>query len=67
MYAEKGTEDFRFQYEKYDRITNATDIPIFSIVGANKKFSSDYQGFIGIAPYADQYTNKVKSFIFNLK
>lgn len=65
--AQKGSEDFRFQYEKYDRITNVTDIPIFSIVGASKKFQSDYQGYIGIAPYANQYTNKVKSFIFNLK
>jgi hypothetical protein len=65
--AKKGIEDFRYKYDKYDRITNATNIPIFKVIGADKHFKSNYQGYIGIAPYQDTYSNKLKSFIYHLK
>ena len=60
-------EDFRFKYDKFERITNVTNVPVFSITGSDKTFTSSYQGYIGIAPYQDQYTNKIKSFIYHLK
>jgi hypothetical protein len=65
--AKKGMEDFRYKYDKYDRITNATNIPIYKVINADKHFKSNYQGYIGVAPYQDTEVNKVKSFIYNLK
>lgn len=65
--AKRGTEDFRYKYDKYDRITNATNIPINKVTGADKHFKSNYQGFIGIAPYQSGEANKDRSFIYNLK
>ena len=65
--AKKGVEDFRYKYDKYNRITNATNIPIYKVIDADKHFKSNYQGYIGIAPYQAGEANKERSFIYNLK
>jgi hypothetical protein len=38
-----------------------------AVEGADKTFHSDYQGFVGLAPYAADVGNMEKNFIWNLK
>ena len=45
------------------------DIKIMSVTGVDKQFSTDYEGFVGLAPYTDtaKASKKADNFMYQLK
>lgn len=60
----KAFEQVEMWYHKYHRYTQL-DANVFSVIDATVPFSSNYNGYMGIAPYVEN--KKERSFLWQLK
>ena len=54
---------FYHEYHRYARF----NAQMFSVIDADKKFISIYNGYVGIAPYPDNAERKARNFLWQLK
>ena len=47
--------------------TLKTDLKFMSVTQANNAFSTEYDGFVGIAPYSDESHIKQYNFMYQMK
>lgn len=50
-------------YRKYNRYAKF-DSNLFAVLDATNKFTSIYDGFIGLAPYSDNEERKKRNFLW---
>lgn len=62
----KAKEQVEFWYHKYHRYLQV-QAQVFSVIDANQPFISQYNGYMGIAPYSDTQVRKERSFLWQLK
>lgn len=62
----KAKESFDLLFHEFHRFANF-EAQYFSIIGADRRFISIYNGYIGFAPYSDTDSVKQRSFLYQLK
>ena len=63
MIVNKATDQFSMFYHEYHRYAKF-EAQMFSVIDASQKFISIYNGYIGIAPYADGTERKNRNFLW---
>ena len=59
-------DNLKLQYVQFDRQTKFKS-QILAIKESSQKFTSMYNGYIGIAPYAQNYNNRHENYLWQLK